>query len=292
MPLNSQCTMIEPMAGVLATRARIAAEHKVAELGFCFGFPYADFPGCQAAIAAYADTQAAADAAADALARHINARESTFKLDVMPAEAAVAEAMRISATAGKPVVLADTQDNPGGGGHGDTTGLLGELIRQGAQDAVVGLINDAESAAACHEAGVGAAVNLSLGGKSDGAPIAVRATVEKLTDGRFVCSGPMGAGNPANLGPTALVRVAAGVRVIVTSRKMQALDQELFRHVGVEPASQKILALKSSVHYRAHFQPIAAAVITAIAPGPVVADPATLPFRHIRPGLRMNPRGA
>jgi microcystin degradation protein MlrC len=292
MPLNSQCTMIEPMAGVLATRARIAAEHKVAELGFCFGFPYADFPGCQAAIAAYADTQAAADAAADALARHINDRESTFKLDVMPAEAAVAEAMRISATAGKPVVLADTQDNPGGGGHGDTTGLLGELIRQGAQDAVVGLINDAESAAACHEAGVGAAVNLSLGGKSDGAPIAVRATVEKLTDGRFVCSGPMGAGNPANLGPTALVRVAAGVRVIVTSRKMQALDQELFRHVGVEPASQKILALKSSVHYRAHFQPIAAAVITAIAPGPVVADPATLPFRHIRPGLRMNPRGA
>jgi microcystin degradation protein MlrC len=102
----------------------------------------------------------------------------------------------------------------------------------------------------------------------------------------------MGAGNPANLGPTALVRVADGVRVIVTSRKMQALDQELFRHVGVEPASQKILALKSSVHYRAHFQPIAAAVITAIAPGPVVADPATLPFRHIRPGLRMNPRGA
>lgn len=291
-PLNSQCTMIEPMAGVMTTRARIAAEHKVAELAFCFGFPYADFPGCQAAIAAYADTQEKADAAVAALHAHITDRENTFKLDVMSAEAAVREAMRIAQDAGKPVVLADTQDNPGGGGHGDTTGLLAELIRQNAQAAVLGLINDAESAAACHAAGEGAQVNLSLGGKSDGAPLAVRATVEKLSDGKFMCSGPMAAGNPADLGPTALIRVADGVRVIVTSRKMQALDQELFRHLGVEPARQKIVALKSSVHYRAHFQPIAATVITAIAPGPVVADPATLPFRHVRPGLRMNPKAA
>jgi microcystin degradation protein MlrC len=67
---------------------------------------------------------------------------------------------------------------------------------------------------------------------------------------------------------------------------MQAYDQALFRHLGVEPAQQKILALKSSVHFRADFQPIAEKVIVVAAPGPVVADPATLPFRNLRPGLR------
>jgi microcystin degradation protein MlrC len=98
----------------------------------------------------------------------------------------------------------------------------------------------------------------------------------------------LAAGNIADLGPTALIGLG-GVAVIVTSRKMQAYDQALFRHVGIEPAEQRILALKSSVHFRADFQPIASAVLVAAAPGPVVADPATLPFRQLRPGLRLRP---
>ena len=184
----------------------------------------------------------------------------------MPSAEAVAEAKRLAAGAGKPIVLADTQDNPGGGGHGDTTELLAELVRQGANGALVCLINDAESAAACHAAGEGATVSLSLGGKSDGMPFACSARVLKLTDGRFTLTGPMGAGNPANLGPSALIDID-GVRVIVASRKMQALDQAIIRHVGVEPADCPILALKSSVHFRADFTPIAERIIVAIAPG-------------------------
>lgn len=130
---------------------------------------------------------------------------------------------------------------------------------------------------------------MSLGGKSDGAPLAVTAKVLKLTDGRFVGTGPMAKGNPAALGPCALVEVAPGIRVIVVTRKMQALDQSLIRHFGIEPSECRILALKSSVHFRADFQPIAAAVIVATAPGPVVADPAALPFRNLRKGLRLRP---
>jgi microcystin degradation protein MlrC len=287
IPLTSQCTLVAPMKPVLEARAGLAAE--VAELGFCFGFPYADFADCGVALAAYADTQAQADAAADMLAGFIAAREASFALDVRPVADVVAEAVRLSATATAPVVIADTQDNPGGGGHGDTTGLLAELIAQNAQGALVAPINDSEAAAACHAAGVGATLTLSLGGRSDGAPLPVTATVQVLTDGRFVGTGPMAKGNPADLGPTALIAVAPGVQVIVVSRKMQALDQSLIRHVGIEPAACKILALKSSVHFRADFQPIAAAVLVAAAPGPVVADPSLLPFRHLRAGLRLRP---
>jgi microcystin degradation protein MlrC len=281
--------MVPPMSEVLEERARLAEAHGAAELAFCFGFPYADFPGCGVAIAAFAEDQAAADAAATALQSYMNAREAEFAGAVVPAAEGVAQAIGLARGASRPVVMADTQDNPGGGGHGDTTGLLAELIRQDAQGAVLGLINDAESAAACHSAGVGATLSLALGGKSDGVPLAVTATVERLSDGRFTCTGPMGRGNPADLGPTALIRVAPGVRVIVVTRKMQALDQALFTHIGLRPSEQKIIALKSSVHFRADFQPIAERVIVVAAPGPVVADPAVLPFTRLRPGLRLRP---
>jgi microcystin degradation protein MlrC len=189
----------------------------------------------------------------------------------------------------RPVVLADTQDNPGGGGHGDTTELLAELVRQGVEGAVFCLINDAESVAACVKAGEGATVDLSLGGRSDGMPLVCLARVEKLTDGAFSLTGPMGAGNPGNLGDTALLNIE-GVRVMVSSRKMQALDQAILRHVGIEPATCPVIALKSSVHFRADFAAIAERVIVAIAPGPVVADPAALNFQHVRAEVRRRPR--
>ena len=289
IPLGSQCTLMPPMQTVMTHRSELAQRLGSVELAFCFGFPYADFAGCGAAVAAFAETQAAADAAADAFLAFVNTQESSFVQDTLPAAAAVAEAKRIAVGARRPVVLADTQDNPGGGGHGDTTELLSELVRQEAKGAVVCLINDAESVAACTEAGVGATVTLSLGGKSDGMPFACSAVVERLTDGVFTLTGPMGAGNPGNLGKTALLDIK-GVRVLVTSRKMQALDQAILRHVGIEPAECPIIALKSSVHFRADFGPIAEQVIVAIAPGPVVADPAILNFRHVRAEVRRRPR--
>jgi microcystin degradation protein MlrC len=291
IPLTSQCTLVDPMRAVMDARARFAAD--VVELGFCFGFPYADFPGCGVALVAYADTQADADAAADALQADVAAREASFALEILPASAAVTQAIRLQSlepqSTPRPIVIADTQDNPGAGGHGDTTGLLAELIRQNAQNAVLALINDAEAAAACHGAGLGGRIALSLGGRSDGVPLDVQAEILALTDGIFVGTGPMAKGNPADLGPCALIAVSSGVRVLVVSRKMQALDQALLRHIGVEPAECGILALKSSVHFRADFQPIAAAVLVAAAPGPAIADPSSLPFRHLRPGLRLRP---
>lgn len=289
IPIGSQCTLMSPMQTVMTERAGLAERLKSVELAFCFGFPYADFPGCGPAVAAFAQTQPQADAAADALLAFVNAQESAFVQDTLPSAEAVAKAKRLARGAKRPVVLADTQDNPGGGGHGDTTELLAELVRQGATGAVVCLINDAESVSACVAAGVGATVELSLGGKSDGMPFACAARVEKITDGVFTLTGPMGAGNPGNLGDTTLVDIA-GVRVMIASRKMQALDQAILRHVGIEPADCPIIALKSSVHFRADFGPIAEQVIVAIAPGPVVADPAVLNFQHVRAEVRRRPR--
>lgn len=215
MPITSQCTLVEPMQGVMAQRARIASRPGVIELAWCFGFPYADFPGCGPAFVAYADTAAAADEAADDFLACLQSREPDFRSEILSARDAVAAAIQEPCG---PVLIADTQDNPGGGGHGDTTGLLAELIRQGARGAVVCLINDAESAGRCHDAGQGGTVRLSLGGKSDGMPLTMEATVLMLTDGQFTLTGPMGDGNPANLGPMALIEVEHAIRVVVARR--------------------------------------------------------------------------
>jgi microcystin degradation protein MlrC len=92
------------------------------------------------------------------------------------------------------------------------------------------------------------------------------------------------------LGPMALL-AAEGTRVVVAERKMQPMDQAPFRHLGVEPAREKIVALKSSVHFRADFEPIAEDVLVVESPGAMVVDPAKLPFRRLRPEVRMNPLG-
>jgi microcystin degradation protein MlrC len=84
---------------------------------------------------------------------------------------------------------------------------------------------------------------------------------------------------------------ASGVSAVLAAKRIQAVDQEMFRHVGVEPARVPILGLKSTVHFRAHFQPIAEAVLCVQSPGAHMTDPVDLPYRHLRPGIRLRPLG-
>ena len=90
----------------------------------------------------------------------------------------------------------------------------------------------------------------------------------------------------------ALLRLAGhDIRVVVASRKVQAADKEMFRHVGVRPEDAGILVLKSSVHFRADFTFDNGEILIATAPGPVTADPAELPYRNLRPGVRLGANG-
>jgi microcystin degradation protein MlrC len=194
------------------------------------------------------------------------------------------------------VVLADTQDNPGAGGNGDTTGLLRSLVQQNAQDAVLGLLIDGAAAKKAHEAGQGSTLPFTLGGLSNvegDSPFRGEFTVERLGEGKFTCTGPMFKGFRMTLGPMALLRSKSspGVRVALASRKCQAADQEMFRHLGVEPRRSRILALKSSVHFRADFEPIAKEVLVVKSPGPALADPAEFRWTRLRRGVRLRPLG-
>jgi microcystin degradation protein MlrC len=254
----------------------------------------ADFAECQMSAVCYGPDEHTARDALSVLVKAVEEAEPEFALTLWTPADAVAHAARYGEP-GAPVVLADTQDNPGAGGNGDTTGLLQALIDAAAPDAVLGLLIDPAGAAQAHRLGVGAAGDFRLGataGVAGHEPVAGRFEVERLGDGHFTCTGPMFNGFRMNLGPMALLREArSGVRVVLASVKCQAADQEMFRHVGIEPGRQRMVAVKSSVHFRAHFEPIAREVLVVRSPGPALADPADFAWRHLRPGLRLRPMG-
>jgi microcystin degradation protein MlrC len=292
--IPSQCSFIEPCRSLYAELAALEAKY-AAVLSFTPGFPMADFAECGMAVFGYGDEAREVERAVVSLREAVAGAEKDFALELYSADEAVARA-RSRGEPGAPLVLADTQDNPGAGGNGDTTGLLGALARQNARDAALGLLIDPEAARRAHQAGQGATLEFALGGRSrvaGDAPFAGEFTVERLGDGRFTCTGPMFRGFRMTLGEMALLRsrAAPGVRVALASKKCQAADQEMFRHLGVEPRRERILALKSSVHFRADFQPIAKEVLVVRSPGPALADPAEFPWRKLRRGVRLRPLG-
>jgi microcystin degradation protein MlrC len=291
IPLNWGCTLVDP-AKTLYERLPGLITEPVTALSLACGFHLADIAEMGPGLVAYARDQAAADAAADALLALVNQAEAAFAGGILDPDEAVTRALARVPRARGPVVLADTQDNPGGGGTGDTTGMLRALVEGGARGAVLGLLCDADAAAAAHAAGVGATLSLALGGKSGAPgqePYPGTYQVLALGDGRFTATGPMWLGSRVRLGPMALLEIA-GVRVLVTSKAMQAADQAMFRHLGVEPSEQSIMVLKSSVHFRNDFQDVADTILVVAAPGPVYADPGRLQFHNVRPGLRLVPR--
>jgi microcystin degradation protein MlrC len=244
-------------------------------------------------VVAHAWSQAAADRAADALAARIEALEPEFAARLWSTQDGVREALRLAHNAAGPVVIADTQDNPGAGGSGDTTGILRELLHAGAQGAMLGLLCDAHAAQAAHRAGEGAQIEIALGGRHgpDGVtPLRARYRVLRLGNGRFRTTGSVAGNMDADLGPMALLQ-CEGVGIVVTSRRMQAYDPAPFLHLGVDPAAQRILVLKSTCHFRADFEPIASAVLTVLAPGAYLADPADYPYRRLRSAVRLRPLG-
>lgn len=292
IPINGMCTMLEPARGMYERVAEVECG-EVLSASFAPGFPAADFPECGPVVWAYGSTSGTANTAVEILYDNMIDNELEWRVPFLSPDDAVSEAIRLSKHAPRPVVIADTQDNPGAGGDANTMGMLRALVRHGAKRAAIGLIYDPEVAAAAHKAGLGAQIDVALGGQSGVAgdlAFAGRFEVVFLSDGRCRYDGPMMNGMQADLGPVACLRID-DVFIAVSSGKAQMLDRNLYRVAGIQPEEMKILVNKSSVHFRADFEPIAEAVLVAKAPGPMTADPADLPWTRLAVGIRTCPGG-
>jgi microcystin degradation protein MlrC len=291
VPITTGCTYVEPAKGLYRLLERIEAETGV-HLSLNMGFPPADTHDTGPSVTAYGADQAVVDAAADRLLAALEAAEPEFAAHApLPVADAVREALRIAQGAGRPVVIADTQDNPGAGAPSNTTGLIAELLRQGAERAAVAIFHDPQAAETAYAVGVGGSIDAIGGGGGPGQErLPGPWRVAALSDGRFVGSSPMRRALVSNMGNTAVLTLN-GVNVVVASVRQQPTDREVLSHLGLAPESLAIVGLKSSVHFRSGYQSLAERVIVGLAPGANIEDPAAFAFAKLRPGVRLRPRG-
>ncbi|WP_137936304.1 M81 family metallopeptidase [Chitinivorax sp. B] len=271
-----QCSLIDPVARLMRQAEIDEQQQGVVSVSFLPGFPLADITDSAPSILVYADTQAAADTVADELAEAVIKAEPEFNGKLWPPTEALAYAKR-SLGQGGPVILADTCDNAGGGAASDAAAIIQACLDADAQGAVVGLLCDPTAAAAAHAAGLGATLHRAIGQTETACLGEWR--VDALGDGCFDATGPFYAGCSMELGPMARLSYR-NVTVLVSSRKQQAADQAMFRHLGIEPAQVPILILKSSVHFRADFGVLAREILVVESVGDHVADLSKLDYQY------------
>lgn len=272
MLLPTTTTFIDPGRSRLEKILAAENEHGVIDVSWFHGFPYTDVAhvGTYIVVTSEGDRDQAARIGR-VLASELWHDRALFEPQSLSADEAVLEAENLpwSADSG-PIVIHETSDNCGGGSPGDGTHLLRAMLEAGLSRACFGFIVDPETAAAAHAAGVGETISVSLGGKTDdlhGEPLELTVYVKALHDGRITLQS-MFRGAPLNLGPMARLQPAdADVEIIVASRRSQTFDPEPFLALGMDVRRYRYVALKSSNHFRAGFQDLASAIITADPPG-------------------------
>jgi microcystin degradation protein MlrC len=275
----------EPMKSLIA-QARAEERRGLLAATVFGGFPLADMQDAGVSAICISDGDgAAAQAAAARLMDAAWERREDFLYRHEPLEQAVARAKAL--TEG-PVLLLDHADNVGSGGTEDVMTVLREVIRQDLEDVAVAAVWDPEAVRRMAAAGVGATVTLKLGGKTDmpsigrrGEPLEITGRVRTLSDGEWIVRGPMYTGVKVTMGPTAVLDTGK-VQIVVVSRHHEPWDQGVFTSVGIDPKTKRYLLLKSRIHYRAGFAPLARATITCDGEGVTTSDNNLLRFERVR----------
>ena len=274
----AQCTMRPPASDLVKKLHQLESENGVITATLSMGFPFADIHDAGVSVLVTTDgNREFAEQKVDEFSQHIWSIREDFRTNLVSIEEAIDHANQ---TEGKPIVLAEGADNPGGGGPCDGTFILRAFVEADVQDAVVAIIADPESVAQAIEAGVGNRVTLNVGGKTDdmhGESVTLDAYVKTISDGVYVRKGPMARGATDRMGRTAVIKTG-GVEVILTEGRSQPLDAEVLRSVGIEPRDRKLIALKSAVHFRADYTPIAHEIVEVDTPG--VHSPNLTNFRY------------
>ncbi|NML99082.1 M81 family metallopeptidase [Paraburkholderia sp. RP-4-7] len=279
-----------PTAHVNDLCMRMSERPGVIDCSWFHGFPYADIPApCPAVVCTTDGDLDLAQRCADEVADWIWANREAFRPRIVAPDEGVTQALAVESGL---VVINENSDNPGGGAPGDATHLLRALLdaHLPPETACFVAMHDPDVAQKAQRAGVGATIEVKLGGKlgkMQGAPIVAEAYVKAVTDGRFTnLPGSMLEGVQFDLG-TSCRLIIEGVDVIVISRPTQTFDHAMLLLHGIDVHTRKIVALKSSNHFRAGFQSIASAIITVDSPGLSSADVASFPrsrlAQHIWP---------
>jgi microcystin degradation protein MlrC len=281
-----QGTDDEPFKSLIRLTREAEASGEVMAATVFGGFSLADIQDAGISCITIADgNKAAAEAVVERLRAEMWEHRGDHLYDHVPLTDAVARAKEIT---DGPVILLDHADNTGSGGNQDVMTVVEEVVRQGLDDVAVGGLWDPDAVQQMMRAGIGATVTLALGGKTDmpsisrkGEPMMVTGKVKVLSDGEWTVRGPMYNGLTVQMGPTAVLNTGK-MQIVVVSRHHEPWDQGIFLSVGIDPAYKRYLLLKSRIHYRAGFAPIAKHTITLDGVGVTTSDNSLLDYKSVR----------
>ncbi|GLS31731.1 Microcystin degradation protein MlrC, contains DUF1485 domain [Mesorhizobium albiziae] len=276
-------TSREPMRSFVDRINALHGKDGILSVSVIHGFMAADVPGMGSRIVVVTDNdKAKGDALAERLGQELFAMREKTVMKMVGADAGIDRAFAVrKADASKPAVIADVWDNPGGGVPGDGTFVLKKLIERGSGRIGVATIWDPIAVTFCHAAGEGATIDLRFGGKAGpqaGEPIDARVRVLKTVAEGWQSFGP----SRVTLGSTALIRIeGTEIDVILNTNRTQTFEPDIFSNLGVDPMSKDILLVKSTNHFYAGFEPIAAEIIYVNAPSSYPSDPSTTNYTKL-----------
>ncbi|MCC5958956.1 MAG: M81 family metallopeptidase [Rhodobacteraceae bacterium] len=267
LPGERTSTEDEPAKSLYASLQDRESAPEIWDASLMVGYVWADEPRATAAAVITGTDPAKTQAAAQDLAQaYWDARDAfAFGMDTGSVQDCVTRAV---ASTSRPVILAESGDNPTGGGVGDRTELLRELLDQHAQDVIFAGICDLPAVDACFAAGKNADVTLNIGGTLDpgSKPVTASGTVLRLHPG------------DRDDQRQAVVQIA-GVRLVLSARRRPYHKIADFAALGLDPRSARILAVKSG-YLSPELAPLANPAMMLLSPGVVDQYIERLPRNH------------
>ncbi|MWD29216.1 microcystin LR degradation protein MlrC-like protein [Aquicoccus sp. SCR17] len=258
----------EPMRGFVDEMQAREGRDGVLSLSLCHGFPYGDTPWTGTRMVAITEGD---EAKAQAVAEEFGAKLWDLREMLLVDWPDIPEALdRVEAATEFPLVLADYADNAGGGAPSDSNFVLAEVLKRGMRDVAIGVYWDPVLVRLCEDAGVGAVMNVRIGGKigpASGDALDLKVTVRGVQPDMRLMMGetsmPMGTG---------IWLEADGVHIVVSDVRTQCFHPSAFTDLGLDMSTMKAVVVKSSNHFYAGFAPIASEVIHVNTPGTLTPD--------------------
>ena len=269
-------TPVEPVRSLVEDMQAAEGRNGILSVSFAHGFPWQDVPETTARVLVVADGDAALAAGT---ARAFGQRIWELRDETGQDTVTVDEALDLIEAGPGPVVVADVADNAGGGAPSDSTFLLARALERGATGLLSGYYWDPVAVRFCEEAGEGAALRLRIGGKcgpDSGWPVDLTVTVKRILEGASQTFGEA----TMSMGTAVWLSSDAGIDLILTSTRTQVFHPDGMTQLGIDPASYRGIAVKSTQHFYAGFAPLASRIAYIACAGAIPPDFATIPYER------------
>ena len=274
-------TPLEPMKSFVRHMQELEGENEVLSISFVHGFPWGDVSDLGGKIIVITDNRAEyGNSLAEKLGRQLWDIRRKSQVHIPEMDEAFDIAM--SEPHG-PVVLADVADNAGGGAPSDSTFLLEKVLERkinGSARVLSGCYWDPMAVHFCIEAGIGATMDLRVGGKCgpfSGNPIDLRITVRGIQTN---ATQPFG--NAISKIGDAVWIEADGIDLVLNTLRCQVFHPQVFTGLGIQLENYHIVIVKSTQHFFAGFSPLAKKIIYVKTPGALSPDFSNIPYRKFR----------